>query len=145
MDFSLPSWITALILIRTKKQKRGRKVTNGDYPLASPGEVICWLVVRLLLHESIAYPGVSLSLRDLLQRQLPFMPQESTKTHTPPKGFGMADAHICQSSLQTTKATDQSTVLAILAITTLAAGKATEFAGVVSSSATTVTSLEVDL
>lgn len=43
------------------------------------------------------------------------------------------------------RATDQSTVLAILAITTLAAGKATEFAGVVSSSATTVTSLEVDL
>lgn len=70
---------------------------------ASPEEIICWLVIRLLLHESGAHLGVSLFLWDIPQRELPFMLEESTKTHAPPKGFGMADAHNCQSSPQTTK------------------------------------------
>jgi len=63
---------------------------------ASPGEIICWLMTRILLRESSAHPGVSLSLWDLPQRDLSFMPQESTKTHALLEGFSMANAHISQ-------------------------------------------------
>lgn len=49
-------------------------------------EIICCLGIRLLL-ETSASPGMPLSLWDLPQKELPFMPQESTKTHTLPEGL----------------------------------------------------------